>query len=242
MYAKDNRLLGHNVFPINSLPSSEPQPIPKTAKEVAELHGVSDRTVQSWFKVVSQAYPWLNEADLKTGKSAQTRYTTLCQELISDFRASGQGAEEWTAAILRLNAEKLLREKTSPERSLEQFSLTPTVEVLDSEDCGGRIGSAARSYKAEPILQIHLQNLIVTLPTVDTSTLDAQTAKFIAQSAQAAEVLEQFITADLKAKLQGVLAQNTQMVAALQNSAIIGAIQGSGIGEPEAEEDPLHAS
>jgi hypothetical protein len=238
MYAKDDRPLGHNVFPINSLLSSDPQPVTKTAKEIAELYGVSDRTVQSWFKVVNQAHPWLKEADLKTGKSAQTRYTTLCQELISAFRASSQGAEEWTAAVHRSNAEKLPREKTSPERSLEQFSLTPTVEVLDSEECGGRIDSAARSYEAEPILQIHLQNLIITLPTVNTSTLDAQTAQFITQSAQAAEVLGQFITADLRAKLEGVLAQNTQMVAALQNSAIIGAIQGSGIGKPEEDSLP----
>ncbi len=238
MYAKDDRPSSRNVFPISSLASNEPQPMPKTAREIAEIYEVSDRTIQSWFKVVSQAYPWLSEADLKTGKSAQTRYTSLCQELIADFRASNKGTEEWVAAIHLSNAEKLPRKRTLQERSLEQFSLTPAVEVevLEEEAFGGRIETASVSYKAQPILQTNLKNLTVTLPTVDTSALDAQTAKLMNQSAQAVEILRQFVTADLRTKLGGVLAQNTNLVAAIQHSAIISAVQDLGVGKPDTEE------
>jgi len=232
MYAKDEDR-PRNVFPILPSTSGEPQPTPRTAREIAEIYEVSDRTIQQWYRVVIKAYPWLKESDLKTGRSAQTKYTILFQEWISDFRESGMGAEEWISAIHSSNADKLPKEKTTSERSLKQFHLTQAVEVEVVEDEFQEIQTTSETYTAQPILQVNLQHLTVTLPEVDTSGLDAQTVQYTSHTAQAVNVLEQFIAADFKAKLTGVLAQNTNLAAALQHSAVVGAVQDLGVGKPE---------
>jgi len=232
MYVKDEDRPS-NVFPILPSTSGEFPPTPRTAKEISKIYDVSDRTIQDWFKVIRLAYPWLDETQLKVGRSAQTKYTVLLQELLSDFRESGMGAEEWISAIHFSNADKLPREKTLPERSLKQFHLTQAVEVEVVEDEFQEIQTTSETYTAQPILQVNLQHLTVTLPEVDTSGLDAQTVQYTSHTAQAVNVLEQFIAADFKAKLTGVLAQNTNLAAALQHSAVVGAVQDLGVGKPE---------
>lgn len=57
----------------------------KSAKELAVEYGVSDRTVNTWFKTVAAAYCWMEVEALKTGKSAKTRYTPLFQTLLADL-------------------------------------------------------------------------------------------------------------------------------------------------------------
>jgi len=224
-----------NVFPILPTDSSElHHPTPRTAKEIAEIYEVSDRTVQAWFKVVRLAYPWLKEADLKTGRSAQTKYTVLCQELIADFRESGMGAEEWVSKIHSSNQDKLPREKTVSERSLEQFHLTQALDVEVVEGGFPEIQTTSETYSVQPILKGDFQNLMVTFPEVDTSGLDAQTLQLHEQTMQAVSALQGFFTADLKAKLTGVLAQNTNLAAAIQNSAVVGVVHG--LGKPGGEE------
>jgi hypothetical protein len=247
MYVTKDRQEFSSIVPLISYAQSEPnmisvepklQSVPRTAGDLATIYKVSDRAIQGWYKVIVRAHPWLGERDLKVGRSNKTKYTVLCQELLEAYRQSGMGAEEWVVASHHANAEKLPREKTLRERSLEQFGLTPAVEVevLEEEAFGGGIKTTSASYQAQPIAQAHLQKLTVTLPTVDTSTLDAQTAQFSQLSAQAVAILGQFVTADLIAKLGGVLAQNTHLVAAIQHSAITGAVQKLGVGKLEAED------
>jgi hypothetical protein len=81
----------------------------KSAKELADQYGVSDRTVQSWFKTVTTAYAWIEPEALKTGKSAKTRYTPLCQELMAAYRTSAINIseEDWIASVHAANPEKL---------------------------------------------------------------------------------------------------------------------------------------
>jgi len=224
-----------NVFPLIPLTSGEPQPTARTAGEIAEIYNKSDRTVQGWFKTVVQAYSWLPESTLKTGKSANTKYTVLFQELLSDFRKSGMGAEEWITAIHSSNADKLPKEKTSSERSLEQFHLTQALDVEVVEGGFPEIQTTSETYSVQPILKGKFQNLMVTFPEVDTSGLDAQTLQLHEQTMQAVTALQGFFTADLKAKLTGVLAQNTNLAAAIQNSAVVGVVHG--LGKPEGEEE-----
>ena len=78
-----------------------------SASELADEFGVSSRTIQGWFKIIRQAYPWINEADLKTGSSAKTRYTPYCQQLIAEFRqaAESMSAEDWVASVHAQNSD-----------------------------------------------------------------------------------------------------------------------------------------
>lgn len=77
----------------------------KSAKEIAEEFGVSDKTVQTWFKVVCAAYTWIEPEALKTGKSAKTRYTPLCQSLIAEYRAVAAelSEEDWITLVHAAN-------------------------------------------------------------------------------------------------------------------------------------------
>jgi len=78
----------------------EDEPL-RSSREIAERYGVSDRTFQEWFKVVCQAYFWVPLSDLKVGVSSKTRYTSLTQRLISEYRAAADtlSVEDWIKKV-----------------------------------------------------------------------------------------------------------------------------------------------
>ena len=80
---------------------------PKSAKELGEIYQVTDKSIQTWFKTVFDAYCWLNPLDLKVGVSNKLRYTPLCQQLLADYRSSGLSADQWIAQVQAENADKL---------------------------------------------------------------------------------------------------------------------------------------
>lgn len=231
MYAKEDRSESSNVFPIIEGTSSKAdtaysgEPIPRTAKEISEIYSVSDRAIQGWYRIVLQAHPWINETDLKVGKSAKTKYTVLCQRLIEAYRQSGMGSEEWILQIQAQNANILPKERLSPGQSLKQFGLTP-VEVVEGAD-RGQIETAI--YTVQPLLPFfHVEDLSITVPVVNTSEVDELTTSLLNQTNVAAEMLQQFVTADLRVKLAALLAQNTNLAAGLQNAAVVQAVQSLG--------------
>ncbi|NJL23343.1 MAG: hypothetical protein HC895_25050 [Leptolyngbyaceae cyanobacterium SM1_3_5] len=81
----------------------------KSAKELADEYGVSDRTINTWFKTVAAAYCWMEVEALKTGKSAKTRYTPLFQTLLADYRsdAANRSDQDWVAAVHAAHADQL---------------------------------------------------------------------------------------------------------------------------------------
>lgn len=89
----------------------------KSAKELADEYGVSDRTINTWFKTVAAAYCWMEVEALKTGKSAKTRYTPLFQKLLADYRAdaANRSDQDWMAAVHAANADKLSAPAATPE-------------------------------------------------------------------------------------------------------------------------------
>lgn len=104
----------------------------KSAKELADEYGVSDRTVNTWFKVVAAAYCWIDLETLKTGKSAKTRYTPLFQTLLADYRAdaANRSDQDWIAAVHAANPDKLPAAPAAPKSaSGEDVPLSQT-EVL----------------------------------------------------------------------------------------------------------------
>ena len=88
--------------------ASSAVPEPKSAKALAALYGVSDRTLQDWFKTICTAYLWLPLTDLKSGNSNKTRYTVLCQDLIAQYREAAKdlSADAWIKSIRAAHSEQ----------------------------------------------------------------------------------------------------------------------------------------
>lgn len=103
------------VAPEAAAPSPEVRS--KSAKELADEYGVSDRTINTWFKVVAAAYCWMEIEALKTGKSAKTRYTPLFQELLADYRsdAANRSDQDWIAAVHTAHTDQLSTTAAAPE-------------------------------------------------------------------------------------------------------------------------------
>lgn len=95
---QDEGILSVKTSNLEAASSSE-ELFPRAAREIAETYGVSDRSIQNWYKVITEAYPSLTETDLKIGKSAKMKYTVLCQELIQAYRQSGKNSDEWIAEV-----------------------------------------------------------------------------------------------------------------------------------------------
>jgi hypothetical protein len=235
-------------LPRTSSEALEPSPevalavvAPKSARELAEAYKVSDRTIQTWFKTVCNAYSWLNLPDLQTGTSNQIRYTPLFQQLLADFRSSGLTAAQWIAGIQSANADLLQPQEAETVTPAASQKLEDAESNLDDKaidvpwtEIGGRVGTASTTQQAAPIVQFTINNLQIELPTADTSALDAQSEQMRAQTSQAFTVLKDFVSADLKAKLGTVLSQNAQVISAIQNAAAIEAIQDLSVGKSQA--------
>lgn len=86
----------------------KPQPSePRSSTEIAAQYGASQRTFLDWYKIVRQAYFWVEETDLRKGVSDKTRYTPLFQELLTKFKKSGLTQADWIASVHAANADKL---------------------------------------------------------------------------------------------------------------------------------------
>jgi hypothetical protein len=111
--------------------ATSPEVRSRSAKELADQYGVSDRTIQTWFKTVTTAYAWIEPEALKTGKSAKTRYTPLCQELMATYRTSATNAseEDWIASVHAANPEKLATVAAAASSAPGEIPVSPT-EVM----------------------------------------------------------------------------------------------------------------
>lgn len=103
------------VAPEAATPSLEVRS--KSAKELADDYGVSDRTINTWFKIVAAAYCWMEVEALKTGKSAKTRYTPLFQELLADYRsdAANRSDQDWIASVHAAHTDQLPTTAAAPK-------------------------------------------------------------------------------------------------------------------------------
>ncbi|MEP0914211.1 hypothetical protein NDI45_25210 [Leptolyngbya sp. GB1-A1] len=100
--------------------SDTPEPLTlKSAGELAEIYGVSDKSIQSWYKVVLLAYPWIDPLQLQVGASNKLRYTSLCQKLLADFRNSGLSKDQWIASVHASNPDKLHSPTPAPAPASE---------------------------------------------------------------------------------------------------------------------------
>ena len=158
--------------------ASLPEVRSKSAREVADEYGVSDRTVQTWFKVVATAYPWISPEALRTGKSAKTRYTPLCQTLLGEYRSSAGSLSEddWIASIHAANPEKMpsipaLQKRDDIPLSSTEVIPHSSIQVLNSEQCSelDRLAALAESMQVYKPSQVDLngsQDEILGLLTV----------------------------------------------------------------------------
>lgn len=109
---------------------------PKISLELATAYGVSDKTIQNWFKTVCKAYPWIPATELKLGSGNKIRYSVQFQSLLCEYRDSAQtmSADEWIASVHAANPDKLVGLSTpEPERTPQdaEFVACEVVGVAD---------------------------------------------------------------------------------------------------------------
>jgi hypothetical protein len=225
---------------LEDVPEASPQ-IARSAKELGRQHQVSDRTIQAWYGVVTRAYCWLPEPTFKVGNSNRTRYTPEFQCLVKQFRQSGLSAEDWVTQIHQANPALYQQTVKSTQYQAQQhryssFGLEPqavTAEVVDeTSSTGGLIVETPQHFQAQPLVQLKIQTLNITLPEGNTTRLEQNTAQLQAQTIAALGSIQQAVTADFSTKLGAVLAQNTHAVAAMQNAAVIQAAETLGLATP----------
>jgi hypothetical protein len=110
----------------------------KSAVELAKDFKTSDRSIQNWYGIVTTAYSWLPEAELKTGTGKNTRYTALCIAKMGELKAArdaGQTANDWIASIQQQNAEAIAayQSQQQPEAPIPQAGQLATTEVVEDE-------------------------------------------------------------------------------------------------------------
>ncbi len=90
-----------SIEPLSEYDRTSPELRPNSASELATKYRVGDRSVLIWYKHVLAAYPWIDPNTLKTGTSAKTRYTPLCQTLFDEYRegTTDSSAEDWIASV-----------------------------------------------------------------------------------------------------------------------------------------------
>jgi hypothetical protein len=226
--------------PLEDAPEPSPQ-IARSAKELGVQHQVSDRTIQAWYGVVMRAYCWLPETTFKVGNSNRTRYTPEFQRLVGQFRESGLSAEEWVAQIHQANpaffqqAVKSAQPQAQP-RGYSGFGLEPqavAAEVVEEvSGAGSSLVGAPQYFQAQPLIHLKIQTLNITLPESNTTRLEQDTAHLQAQTVEALGLVQRAIAADFTTKLGTILAQNSHAAAAIQNAAVIQAVEALGMATP----------
>ena len=68
--------------------SSATSDSPLSSSQLAELLGVSRKTISQWADKVREAHFWLDEADFTIGKGNRLKYTTFCIEQMKALQAS----------------------------------------------------------------------------------------------------------------------------------------------------------
>ncbi len=126
-------------LPVGSFRNSD-QPsdegCPKTSLELATAYGVSDKTIQNWFKTVCKAYPWIPATELKLGAGNKIRYSVQFQTLLTEYRkaANTMSADEWIAVVHAAHPDNLVERSTpEPEIAPQDVALV-TCEVVGVED------------------------------------------------------------------------------------------------------------
>lgn len=92
----------------------------KSAAEIGQDLGVSDRAVQKKFDVVSKAFPWIPVEKLRQGTSNYTRYLPLGQYLIQHQHKVIGSQKEWMEKCLKTFADKLQQQTLEQQQAEEQ--------------------------------------------------------------------------------------------------------------------------
>lgn len=155
--------------------------MPKSSGELAAEYQVTDKTIQSWFKIVRKAYVWLNATELQVGTSNQIRYTPLFQELLMEFRSSGLGKDQWIAHVHASHPDKL-----QPQPVELKFSPQPVAPSQPS------IGSRLNL----PTIPLATSSIVPTAQSLPTDTQEAKTLASTGKQAieQNSQDLEQIRT------------------------------------------------
>jgi hypothetical protein len=104
--------------------------------------------------------------------------------------------------------------------AMAQFvPMQPVVMDAQPETVGGQI--TRLESRANPLVPIHIESLVVNVNTANTHQLSQETAHFQQVNAAALEGIGQFLQADLVSTVQSQVAQNRHAVAGLNAAAAV---------------------
>lgn len=158
-------------------------PMLKSSGELAAEYQVTDKTIQSWFKIVRKAYVWLNATELQVGTSNQIRYTPLFQELLMEFRSSGLGKDQWIAHVHASHPDKL-----QPHPQPVELKSPPQPDASSQPSIGSRLNL--------PTIPLATSSIVPTTQSLPTDTQEAKTLASTGKQAieQNSQDLEQIRT------------------------------------------------
>lgn len=140
----------------------------KSAREIGTEFGVSDRAIQNAIKTVFAAYPWLDLKQLKIGSSNKTRYTPLCQNLLSQFRASDLSAEDWINSVWNAHPEEFARysqgSTQATDTPLSQTEVLPRLDAPPADATGNRSSGVVPYERSTALTQLMNGRLAPKVP------------------------------------------------------------------------------
>ena len=208
---------------------------PQFCKAIAEHYQQSKRTIQKWFVDLRALTPWFAESTLRL---SDDRYTPLAVELLGERYFAGS-RKKWEQFLADRYAEQIAVSSAATTQysvfSLPETHASQSYEVVDGETVEegyGSLTTSVASQQALPIIQFNFQNLNVNLAAADTTPLHQQTQQAQSITAQAAGLLQQAVSAKFKADMAQVIAQNENLAAGIQATAVLDAMQDLGLGKP----------
>ncbi|OKH41136.1 hypothetical protein NIES2101_34750 [Calothrix sp. HK-06] len=88
--------------PLNESPQEGIADVARSSSELAAYFRVDKKTIQTWFKVIIEAYCWLPESDFKFGSGKYVRYTRFCiqqMEVLKTEIATGKSFQQWVSEV-----------------------------------------------------------------------------------------------------------------------------------------------
>jgi hypothetical protein len=195
------------------------------------LLGMKDRTFFNYADQVVNTWYWLPESNIrKDGSYSQFGLDEISRR--REYRLLKTYQEEtWEREGMPPKPTFALTQPSAPPVVEAELEEVPTTLVLGSR---GQITSQQSTRQVQPLLQISIESLQIQLPQADVSELNADTQKLQSINQQAIQVLTQYVSADLQSKVTELLSQNSNLAAAIQTAATVGAVQGIQAPKPQS--------
>jgi hypothetical protein len=107
--------------PLKESPQEGIADVARSSSELAVYFQVDKKTIQTWYKVVVNAYEWLPESDFKFGSGKYVRYTPFCvqqMEMLRAETATSKTFDQWVSEVHAVNNQHLTPKSQSSSLAL----------------------------------------------------------------------------------------------------------------------------